>query len=108
MTNEIFEALVPYEAIFDRVKARQYQPYPGLKPLQAMLAAIKETRPHYKANLGCSSCVRSMVLEAAGLYYTEKAAREAAKTAVEPETPTEPSPAPAPKKKARKTKKTTE
>ena len=104
MTNEIFEALSKYEDIFERVKARKYQPYPGRLALEEMVKAIREHRPNYRTNMGCSSCVRSLVLEAAGLYYTEKAAREAAKTTVEPETPAEPSPAPKPKRKAAKSK----
>lgn len=104
MTSEMFEALAAYEELFDRVKARQYQPYPGRAALQIMLNAIREVRPTFRTNLGCSSCVRSLVLETAGMYYTEKAAREAAKKAAEAETPTEPSPNPTPKKRARKSK----
>lgn len=104
MTNEMFEALASYEPVFERVKARQYQPYPGRPALQVMLTAIREHRPNYRPNLGCSSCVRSLVLEAAGLYYAEKAARAAAKTPVEGETPAQPRETPTTKKKARKSK----
>ena len=76
MTNEIFNVLVQYEKIFERVKARQYQPYPGRSVLQDMVKAVREVRPNYRPNLGCSSCVRSLVLEVAGMYYTEKDARQ--------------------------------
>ena len=76
MTNEIFNLLSQYEKIFERVKARQYQPYPGRTALQDMVKAVKEVRPNYRPNLGCSSCVRSLVLEVAGMYYTEKDARQ--------------------------------
>lgn len=107
MTEEMFNALAPFEDIFNRVKARQYQPYPGLPVLQTMLAAIKEYRPNYRTNLGCSSCVRSMVLECAGLYFTEKAAR-AAKTPVQSETSPEPTKTPKPRKKSAKSKKSEE
>ena len=82
MTNETFEVLAQYEDIFNRVKARQYQPYPGRTALQNMVKAIKEVRPNYHTNLGCSSCVRSLVLETAGLYFTEKDARQKARDAV--------------------------
>ena len=103
MTTEIFQALAQYEDVFVRVRARKYQPYPGLAALQTMLAAIREIRPTYKTNLGCSSCVRSLALEAAGLYFAEKARRDA----VAAETPaTEPG-TPATKKTASKPKKTT-
>lgn len=104
MTNEMYEALAAYEELFERVKARQYQPYPGRAALQLMLNAVREVRPTFRTNLGCSSCVRSLVLETAGMYYTEKAAREAEMEAKKAETPAEPSKTAAPKKKARKTK----
>ncbi len=78
MTDEIFNALAQYENIFERVKARQYQPYPGRTALQDMVKAIREVRPNYRPNLGCSSCVRSLALEAAGMYFTEKAIRQKA------------------------------
>ena len=76
MTNEIFNVLAQYEQIFERVKARQYQPYPGRTALQDMVRAVKEVRPNYRPNLGCSSCVRSLVLECAGMYSAEKDARQ--------------------------------
>ena len=76
MTDELFTALAKYEDTFDRVKRRVYTPSPGLQALQTMLTAIREHRPNYHTNLGCSSCVRSLVLEASGLYYTEKDRRE--------------------------------
>lgn len=104
MTNEMFEALAAYEPIFEMVKSRQYQPYPGRATLQVMLSAVREVRPNYRPNLGCSSCVRSLVLETAGMYFTEKAARGAAKTPVEGETPSVPRETPTQKKKARKSK----
>lgn len=104
MTNEMFEALAAFEEIFERVKSRQYQPYPGRPALQIMLSAVREVRPNYRPNLGCSSCVRSLVLETAGMYYTEKAARDAAKPSVESEIPAEPSKTPTQKKKGRKSK----
>ena len=78
MTDEIFNALAQYENIFERVKARQYQPYPGRTALQDMVKAIREVRPNYRPNLGCSSCVRSLALEAAGMYFTEKDRRQKA------------------------------
>lgn len=95
MTNEIFNVLVQYEKIFERVKARQYQPYPGRTALQDMVRAVNEVRPNFRTNLGCSSCVRSLVLEVAGMYYSEKDARQKAlDTAVQaaktPQIPTEP------------------
>lgn len=78
MTNEIFNVLAQYEKIFERVKARQYQPYPGRTALQDMVRAVKEVRPNYRPNLGCSSCIRSLVLETAGMYFSEKDARQKA------------------------------
>ena len=93
MTDELFNALAKYEETFDRVRRRVYCASPGLHALQTMLAAIREHRPHYKANFGCSGCVRNLVLEAAGLYYTEKDNRE--KAVAE---------APKPKKTSRKKK----
>lgn len=78
MTNEIFNVLEQYEKIFERVKARQYQPYPGRTALQDMVRAVKEVRPNFRTNLGCSSCVRSLVLEVAGMYQAEKDARQKA------------------------------
>lgn len=104
MTDELFQALAQYEAVFNRVKARQYQPYPGLAALQTMLGAIREHRPNYRPNLGCSSCVRSLVLETAGLYFTEKD-RRAAVAAATPDagtgTPDEKKTASKPKKNAK-------
>jgi hypothetical protein len=113
MTNEIFNALSQYENIFIRVKSRQYQPYPGRAALQDMVKAIKEVRPNYHTNLGCSSCVRSLVLECAGMYFTEKdirqkaldAATNAAKNAQIPNETEQTGENTTPKKKARKTKK---
>ena len=78
MTNDIFNVLAQYEKIFERVKSRQYQPYPGRPALQDMVRAVKEVRPNYRPNLGCSSCVRSLVLECAGMYFSEKDARQKA------------------------------
>ena len=114
MTNEMFNVLSQYEKIFERVKARQYQPYPGRAVLQDMVKAVKEVRPNYHPNLGCSSCVRSLALEVAGMYYTEKdirqkaldAAVDASKT---PENPTDPEKVEdtaTPKKKGGRKKKT--
>lgn len=99
MTDELFTALAKYEDTFDRVKRRVYTPSPGLQALQTMLTAIREHRPNYHTNLGCSSCVRSLVLEASGLYYTEKMRREKAQAEA-------PAPAvePKPKKTTRKKK----
>ena len=77
MTEELFQALAKSEDVFERVKARKYTPSPGLAALQNMLAAIREHRPNYRTNLGCSSCVRTLIMEAAGLYWTEKSRREA-------------------------------
>ena len=113
MTNEIFNVLAQYEKIFERVKARQYQPYPGRTALLDMVKAVKEIRPNYRPNLGCSSCVRSLVLEVAGLYFTEKDARQkaldmAVKAAETPEKTTETEKTAedtAPKKKAGRKKK---
>ena len=113
MTDEIFNALAQYENIFERVKARQYQPYPGRTALQDMVRAVKEVRPNYRPNLGCSSCVRSLVLECAGMYFSEKdirqkaldAAVDAAKTSEKPSESVQTEEDTAPKKKARKTKK---
>ena len=109
MTDETFNVLAQYEDIFNRVKARQYQPYPGRVALQNMVKAVKEVRPNYRTNLGCSSCVRSLVLECAGMYWTEKDARQKAQDAVKTaEIPTETEKTgetPNPKKKSRKTKK---
>lgn len=85
MTDELFTALAKYEDTFDRVKRRVYTPSPGLQALQTMLTAIREHRPNYHTNLGCSYCVRSLVLEASGLYYTEKDRREKAFKATHPE-----------------------
>ena len=76
MTEELFQALAKSEEVFERVKARKYTPYPGLSALQNMLAAVREHRPNYRTNLGCSSCVRTLILEAAGLYWTEKSRRD--------------------------------
>lgn len=98
MTDELFTALAKYEDTFDRVKRRVYTPSPGLAALQLMLNAIREHRPNYHTNLGCSSCVRSLVLEASGLYYTEKMRREKAQ-AEAPASAEEPKP-----KKPRKKK----
>lgn len=78
MTDDLFNALAKYEETFDRVKRRVYTASPGLHALQTMLAAIREHRPNYKANFGCSGCVRNLIIEAAGLYYTEKENREKA------------------------------
>lgn len=103
MTDEMFNALAAYEDVFNRVKARQYQPYPGLAALQLMLSAVREVRPSYRPNLGCSSCVRSLVLETAGMYYTEKTAR-AAKTPVETPAAPETDGTPKTRKKASKSK----
>ena len=95
MTDELFNALAKYEDTFERVKKRIYTPNPGLPALQTMLAAIREHRPNFKTNFGCSGCVRTLIMEAAGLYFTEKDLREKAKA----ETPAE---EPAPKKTTRK------
>ena len=84
MTDELFQALAKHEDVFERVKARKYTPYPGLPALQNMLAAIREHRPNYRTNLGCSSCLRTLIMEAAGLYWTEKSRREAEAKAEEP------------------------
>ena len=97
MTDELFNALAKYEDTFERVKKRIYTPNPGLLALQTMLAAIREHRPNFKTNFGCSGCVRTLIMEAAGLYFTEKDLREKAKA----ETPAE---EPAPKKTTRKKK----
>lgn len=109
MTDETFEMLAQYEELFVRVKARQYQPYPGRTALQNMVKAIREIRPNYHTNLGCSSCVRSLALECAGMYFTEKDARQkAANAARTDEIPVETAKTvetTGPKKKARKTKK---
>ena len=99
MTEELFNALSKYEDTFDRVRRRVYTASPGLPALQNMLKAIREHRPNYHTNLGCSSCVRSLVLEAAGLYYTEKDKRENAQA----EAPA-PAEEPKPKKTTRKKK----
>lgn len=99
MTEELFNALSKYEDTFDRVRRRVYTPSPGLPALQNMLKAVREHRPNYHTNLGCSSCVRSLVLEAAGLYYTEKDRREKAQA----EAPA-PAEEPKPKKTTRKKK----
>jgi len=96
MTDELYNALARYEDTFDRVSRRMYAPNPGLPALQNMLKAVREHRPNFKTNLGCSGCVRSLVMEAAGLYYTEKAKRE--KAAAE-----EPAPAPVEEPKPKKT-----
>lgn len=103
MTDEMFTALAKYEDVFDRVKARKYQPYPGLAALQLMLSAVREVRPNYRPNLGCSSCVRTLVLETAGMYYTEKTAR-ASKTPVETAAAPGLNGTPKTKKRASKTK----
>jgi len=95
MTEEQFNALAKFEDLFDRVSKRQYVGYPGLASLQLMLAVVQENRPRYRPNLGCSSCVRTLVLETAGLYKTEKARREQEAAA---------NPAPSPKKTTRKKK----
>jgi len=99
MTDELFNALAKYEDTFDKVRRRVYAPSPGITALQTMVTAIRVHRPNYRTNLGCSSCVRSLVLEASGLYYTEKALREKAQAE-------EPAPAeePKPKKTTRKKK----
>jgi len=99
MTDELYNALSKYEDTFDRVKRRVYTPSPGLPALQTMLTAIREHRPNYHTNLGCSSCVRSLVLEASGLYYTEKMRREKAQAEA-------PAPAEEPKPKKPRKKKT--
>lgn len=99
MTEELFNALSKYEDTFDRVRRRVYTASPGLPALQNMLKAIREHRPNYHTNLGCSSCVRSLVLEAAGLYYTEKDRREKAQAEA-----TAPAEEPKPKKTTRKKK----
>ena len=78
-----------------------------------MVRAVKEVRPNYRPNLGCSSCVRSLVLECAGMYFSEKDAMQkaldtavlAAKTAEIPAESVQTEEDTAPKKKARKTKK---
>lgn len=75
MTDEQFKALAKYEDIFDRVRKRKYQGYPGLPALQTMLAYMKSVRPNYRANLGCSGCARNLVLEVAGHYFSEKEKR---------------------------------
>ncbi len=103
MTDEMFSALAAHEGLFERVKARKYQPYPGLAALQLMLSAIREVRPNFRTNLGCSSCVRSLVLETAGLYFTEKD-RRAKETPVETPEPTEPSKTSKPRRKPAKSK----
>ena len=99
MTDELFNALAKYEDTFDRVKRRIYTPNPGLAALQLMLSAIREHRPNFKTNFGCSGCVRTLVMEAAGLYYTEKDLREKAQA----EAPA-PAEEPKPKKTTRKKK----
>ena len=76
MTEELFQALAKSEDVFERVKARKYTPSPGLAALQNMLAAIREHRPNYRTNLGCSSCVRTLIMEAAGLYLTAARAQK--------------------------------
>ena len=97
MTDELFNALAKYEDTFERVKKRIYTPNPGLPALQTMLAAIREHRPNFKTNFGCSGCVRTLIMEAAGLYFTEKDLREKAKAETLAEEP-------APKKTTRKKK----
>ena len=79
-----------------------YTASPGLPALQNMLKAIREHRPNYHTNLGCSSCVRSLVLEAAGLYYTEKDKREKASRAAQELQKEEPKEEPKPNKATKK------
>lgn len=103
MTDELFNALAKYEDTFDRVKRRIYTPNPGLAALQLMLSAIREHRPNFKTNFGCSGCVRTLVMEAAGLYYTEKDLREKAQAECVADSG-KTSEEPAPKKTTRKKK----
>lgn len=103
MTDELFNALAKYEDTFERVKKRIYTPNPGLPALQTMLAAIREHRPNFKTNFGCSGCVRTLVMEAAGLYYTEKDLREKAQAECVADSG-KTSEEPAPKKTTRKKK----
>jgi len=76
MTDEIFNALAQYENVFEKVRKREYVSPPSLATKQLMLAAVRENQPRFRTNLGCSSCIRSLFLNAAGLYFTEKERRE--------------------------------
>lgn len=76
MTDEIYNALANLEPVLEKVRKREYVSPPSLATKQLMLAAIRENQPRFRTNLGCSSCLKSLFLNAAGLYFTEKERRE--------------------------------
>lgn len=103
MTDEQFQALQPYEDLFEKVLARQAAKYPGRAAVEQMLSVIRTALPRYKTNLNCGTCVNHLIADAGRMYLGEKKLREESKPQ-EPVKEEEPKPDKA--KKATRKKKT--
>ena len=79
MTDEQYNALSQFEETFKKVQGRKYPGYPGRAALQMMLEYMKSVQPGYRKNLGCGGCVRALLHDVAGHYFTEKEKRETLK-----------------------------
>lgn len=80
MTDEQFNALAPFEELFDRALKNQtrFNDYPGRAAMATMLAIIKSARPNYRTNLNCRTCVLHTIQDAGRMYLGEKTLREKA------------------------------
>ena len=87
MTDEQFQALAPYEQIFDDALHKGRAKYPGRSVIEMFLGVIRSTNPRYKTNLNCGVCVLHLVQDAGRMYFGHKkdlerlAAEQAAKEA---------------------------
>lgn len=84
MTDEQFNALAPFEGIFERAlkNKSRYNDYPGRAAMETMVAVIKTALPHYRTNLNCRTCVFHTIQDAGRMYFGEKELREKAQEAV--------------------------
>lgn len=80
MTDEQFNALAPFEGIFERALKNKprYSDYPGRAAMETMVAVIKTALPHYRSNLNCRTCVFNTIKDAGRMYFGEKEIREQA------------------------------
>ena len=81
MTDEQYNALAPFEDMFDRALENKprMNDYPGRAAMQTFVAIIKTARPRYRTNLNCRTCVNNTIKDAARMYFGEKQTREQAK-----------------------------
>ena len=110
MTDEQFQAIAPYEQIFDDALHKGRAKYPGRSVIEMFLSVIRSSNPRYKTNLNCGVCVLHLVQDAGRMYFGEKKDRErlaAELAAKEAQAETE-TPAPEKPKKTRKKKESAE